>query len=84
MSGMDVHRMRHVAIVLIEPPDGSIDRHRREFGRLKRDCHALAAWRADLKVQLVVMESTGIDWKSVFAHLEHASITAWAPCSAPR
>jgi transposase len=32
---------------------------------------------AGLEVQLVVMESTGIYWKSVYAHLENAGITAW-------
>ena len=63
--------------VLVEQPDGSIERVSREFGGFKRDCRALAAWLAELQVQLVVMESTGIYWKSVFSHLENAGITAW-------
>jgi hypothetical protein len=67
VAGIDVHRMLHVVTVLIEQPDGSIDKHSREFGGFKRDCRALAAWLAELQVQLVVMESTGIYWKSVFA-----------------
>jgi len=77
VAGIDVHRMLHVVTVLIEQPDGSIERHSREFGGFKRDCRALAAWLSDLGVQLAVLESTGIYWKSVFAHLERAGIPAW-------
>ena len=74
---IDVHRMLHVVTALIEQPDGSIERHSREFGGFKRDCRALAAWMAELRVELVVMESTGIYWKSVYAHLERAGVAAW-------
>ncbi len=76
VAGIDVHRMLHVVTVLIEQPDGSITRSSREFGGFKRDCRALAAWLAELSVQLVVMESTGIYWKSPYAHLERAGIQA--------
>lgn len=77
VAGIDVHRMLHVVTVLIEQPEGSILKQSREFGGFKRDCRALAAWLAELQVALVVMESTGIYWKSVFSHLERAGITAW-------
>lgn len=77
VAGIDVHRMVHVVTVLIEQPDGSVDKLGREFGGFKRDCRALAAWLAELQVQLVVMESTGIYWKSVYAHLESAGLVAW-------
>lgn len=77
VAGVDVHRMLHVVTVLIEQPDGSIQRQSREFGGFKRDCRALAAWLTELGVELVVMESTGIYWKSVHAHLENAGIAAW-------
>jgi len=77
VAGIDVHRMLHVVTVLIERPDGSIERESREFGGFKRDCRALAAWLAELQVALVVMESTGIYWKSVYAHLERTGIAAW-------
>lgn len=77
VAGIDVYRMLHVVTVPIEQPDGSIERHSREFGGFKRDCRALAAWLAELQVELVVMESTGICWKSVYAHLERAGIRAW-------
>jgi transposase len=77
VAGIDVHRMLHVVTALIEQSDGSMQRHTREFGGYRRDCRALAAWLAELGVELVVMESTGIYWKSVHAHLENAGIPAW-------
>jgi transposase len=77
VAGIDVHRMLHVVTALIEQSDGSMQRHTREFGGFRRDCRALAAWLAELGVELVVMESTGIYWKSVHAHLENAGIPAW-------
>ena len=77
VAEVDVHRMLHVVTVLIEQPDGSVSTHSREFGGFRRDCRALAAWLAELQVQLVVMESTGSYCKSVYAHLENVGITAW-------
>lgn len=78
VGGIDVHRMLHVVTVLIEQPDGSVDKQCREFGGFKRDCRALAEWLAELRVELVVMESTGIYWKSIYAQLERAGIRAWS------
>ena len=77
VAGIDVHRMLHVVTVLVEQADGSIERTTHQFGGFRRDCRALAAWLAESGVELVVMESTGIYWKSVFAHLERAGIRAW-------
>jgi transposase len=77
VAGIDVHRMLHVVTVLIEQPDGSISHESRQFGGFKRDCRALAAWLNEQQVELVLMESTGIYWKSLYAHLENAGITAW-------
>ncbi|CAN5393075.1 hypothetical protein BH11PSE9_BH11PSE9_01200 [soil metagenome] len=75
--GLDVHRMPHVVTVLIELPEGSMQRESREFGGFKRDCRALADWLREIGVELVVMESTGIYWKSGHAHLERAGILGW-------
>ena len=38
VAGIDVHRMLHVATVLIEQPDGRVAKHSRAFGGFKRDC----------------------------------------------
>ena len=77
VAGIDVHRMLHVVTVLLEQPDGSMQRQTRQFGGFGRDCRELAAWLAELRIELVVMESTGIYWKSVYAHLENAGVAAW-------
>ena len=77
VAGIDVHRMLQVVTVLIEQDDGSMQRQAREFGGFRRDCRALAEWLRELEVELVVMESTGIYWKSVYANLENAGILAW-------
>ncbi len=42
VAGIDVHVMLHVVTVLIEQPDGSIDKHSREFGSLKAKLPATA------------------------------------------
>jgi transposase len=68
--------MLHVVTVLIEGDDGTIIKHQREFGGFKRDMKAMAFWLLELRVSLVVMESTGIYWKSAHAHIERAGILA--------
>lgn len=77
VAGIDVHRMLHVVTVIVEQPDGSIEQTSREFGGFKRDCRALAAWLHEQGVELVVMESTGVYWKSVYTYLERAGIPGW-------
>jgi transposase len=75
VAGIDVHRMKHVVTVLIER-DGVVSSQTREFGGFKRDMRALVGWLQEHRIQHVVMESTGIYWKSVFSHLEAAGIPA--------
>jgi transposase len=77
VAGIDVHRMKHVVSVLIEDEFGALTRHTREFGGFKRDLKALAAWLVEFRVERVILESTGIYWKSVHAHLEHAGLIIW-------
>lgn len=76
IAGLDVHRMLYVLTVLIELDDGTVAKHQRSFGGFKRDRRALVAWLLELGVEMVVMESTGIYWKSIYAALEQAGIPA--------
>jgi transposase len=76
VAGLDVHRMLYVLTVLTELPDGSVSKQQRQFQGFQRDLRALVAWLQALSVELVVMESTGIYWKSVYAALEAAGICA--------
>lgn len=76
IAGLEVHRMLYVLTVLIEQDDGTVAKHQRSFGGFKRDLRDLVSWLLELGVDLVVMESTGIYWKSVYAALEKAGIPA--------
>ena len=76
VAGLDVHRMKHVVTVLIEEKDGTLTKVTRQFGGFKRDLRELVGWLGEHRVELVVMESTGIYWKSVYASLSAAGIPA--------
>ena len=75
--GLDVHQNKITACALIEQADGSVAVEQREFGGFKRDRRALAEWVHGLAPDIVVMESTGIYWKSPYAALEKVGIAAW-------
>lgn len=74
--GLDVHQAQITACALIEEPDGTTRIEQRRFGGFKRDRRELAQWVASLKPDEVVMESTGIYWKSPYAALEAVGIRA--------
>lgn len=74
--GLDVHQAQITACALIEDADGSVRIERRQFGAFKRDRRDLATWVAALRPDDVVMESTGIYWKSPYAALEAVGIRA--------
>ena len=74
VAGLDVHRMKHVVTVAIEQEDGTVLTETREYGGFKRDMRAMIAWLQQHGVEQVLMESTGIYWKSAFSHLEAAGI----------
>ncbi|GGE90894.1 IS110 family transposase [Massilia psychrophila] len=74
--GLDVHQAQITACALIEEADGATRIEQRQFGGFKRDRRELAAWAAALKPDQVVMESTGIYWKSPYAALEAVDIRA--------
>ena len=74
--GLDVHQAKITGCAIIEHADGCVTHDRREFGGFKRDRQALAEWVRSLNPQVVVMESTGIYWKSPYAALEAVGIIA--------
>lgn len=74
--GLDIHQAQITACALIEQPDGTIRIEQRQFGAFKRDRKELATWAASLQPDEVVMESTGIYWKSPYAALEAVGIQA--------
>jgi len=74
--GLDVHQAQITACAIIQESDGKTRTERRQFGAFKRDRRELAEWAASLKPDQVVMESTGIYWKSPYAALEAVGIRA--------
>jgi transposase len=75
--GLDVHQAKITACALIEHDDGRIECQLQEFGAFKRDRRALAQWAQQWRPELVVMESTGVYWKSPYAALEAAGLRTW-------
>lgn len=75
--GLDVHQTKISACALIEQADGTRWVEEREFGGFKRDRKALADWAESIAPEVVVMESTGIYWKSPYTALEKVGLAAW-------
>jgi len=71
--GLDVHQAQITACALIEGEDG-VHIERRAFETFKRGLRALTDWCVGLRAEVVVMESTGIYWKSPHAWLERAGL----------
>ncbi len=74
---LDVHQAKITACAIIEHDDGRTEITKRDFGAFKRDRRALAQWALEMAPEVVVMESTGVYWKSPFAALEAVGIVAW-------
>lgn len=74
--GLDVHQAQITACAILQESDGTTRIEQRQFGAFKRDRRELAEWAASFKPDQVVMESTGIYWKSPYAALEKAGIHA--------
>ena len=74
---LDVHQAKITACAIIEHDDGRTEIAKRDFGAFKRDRRALAQWALEMAPEVVVMESTGVYWKSPFAALEAVGIVAW-------
>jgi transposase len=82
VAALDVHQAKLTVCVLTQNDLGEVVTQIREFGAFKRDRLEMAVWVASFQPELVVMESTGIYWKSPYAALEWyglklAVVNAW-------
>ena len=68
-AGIDVHRRKVVCTIIRE---GGVQT--REYPTFRRQLVELAQWLRTERVDLAVMESTGIFWKAVYAALEDFGI----------
>jgi len=74
-AGIDVHLNQLTVCVIIQHEEGTEPEiHMHEFGGFRRDRRAMSEWIAGFSPDIVVMESTGIYWKSPYAALEKAGI----------
>ena len=76
VAALDVHQAELTVCVLSATDRGEAAVEIREFGGFKRDRRTMAAWVAGVQPDVVVMESTGIYWKSPYAALEQVGIRA--------
>jgi len=76
-AGLDVHKRTVVCTVLIENAHGHIEKQTREFGTFRKELNKLAEWLSESEVEIAVMESTGIYWKSVYEALERKEVKAF-------
>jgi len=72
--GMDVHLASIMVCIIVQGSDGEPQVDQRQFGAFRRDRIAMAQWIASFHPDIVVMESTGIYWKSPYAFLEREGI----------
>jgi len=74
-AGIDIHQKTAVVSALIEQKNGEVEIITQEFGTSKKRLQDLAKWLLELKVDLCVIESTGVYWKPVHRVLEMAGLT---------
>lgn len=70
VAALDIHQAKLTVCILYDNGTGEIIQELKEFGGFKKDRRAMAEWVASFKPDLVVMESTGIYWKSPYSALE--------------
>jgi transposase len=59
-AGLDVHKKTVVVTVLLTAPTGAVTKETRTFSTMTADLLRLEAWLADLQVDHLAMESTGV------------------------
>ena len=76
-AGLDVHLKIVVVTLLKEDSNGVIEIIQKEFSTFPEELSKLASWLYSENVELAVMESTGIYWKSVFEALEAEGVKSY-------
>lgn len=76
-AGLDVHKMIIVGTTLVETEDGSLVQETREFRNFPKERRQLAKWLKEQKIELTVMESTGVYWKAVYRTLESKGVRTY-------
>jgi transposase len=74
--GLDIHQKQVTVCALVVGPDGhNASPEFREYNTFRKDLHEMAEWIASLDPDDVVMESTGVYWRSPYRILyQHGAI----------
>lgn len=73
-AGLDIHKMIVVATIQLMLEDGSVVEETKSFGTFRKHRRQLCRWLKKHDIELVVMESTGIYWKSIYGSLEESGL----------
>ncbi|WP_052567569.1 IS110 family transposase [Candidatus Magnetobacterium casense] len=73
-AGLDVHKKVVVCTVLKECEDGKLVKDTREYATFRHNLKKLASWLKKEEVEMAVMESTGIYWRTVYDVLEEEEL----------
>ena len=76
-AGIDVHKMSLTCTVLVEDDRGHVAPETRQYRTYGAELRLLVGWLAGLNLARVVMESTGVFWKSVQRALSEAGVEVW-------
>ena len=74
VAAIDIHQAKLTVCILRFDEHGESVSEVKEFGGFKKDRKQMAKWVASYNPDLVVMESTGIYWKSPYAALEQYAL----------
>ncbi|MBF0103150.1 MAG: IS110 family transposase [Desulfobacterales bacterium] len=77
VAGLDVHQVMVMATLLYEDNQGEIKKETREYKTFPNDLKRLAIWLKQAEVELIVMESTGIYWKTVYEAMEDEELKSY-------
>ena len=76
-AAIDVHKMMVMVAVRKEMPEGDIQVMTREFGTFRKDRELMCQFLQQHQIDLVVMESTGVYWKSIYASIIGRELNPW-------
>ena len=76
-AGIDVHKMMVMVAIRKETPEGNIQTLTREFGTFQKDRELMCRFLQQHQIDLVIMESTGVYWKSIYASIIGCNLNPW-------
>jgi len=77
VAGLDVHKKMVTCTILEEKPEGELKSTTREYLTFQEDLKKLSNWLYESKVELVIMESTGVYWQSAYEIIEEKGILCY-------